>query len=252
MRPFPNAPILPLTAVACLVAGAAPAAERFVGEAYAPDSGKLLYREVHVVDDNRQVVQYQCPDGKAFARKVLDGGSNVTGPDFTFVDARSGDEEGVRSKGGERIVYTKRGSAAEVAKPLPAMKGGVIDAGFDAYVRKHWDSLGKRGESIPFLLPSRFAFYDVRLVDGRDTGGKRSMTMKLDSWLAFAAPSVTLTYTTADRQLRRFEGMGAIRGANGKRGTVRIEFPPGKREPGVADTVVDAAVAAPLDGRCTI
>jgi len=252
VRPFPNAPFLPLVASACLAAGQAPAAERFVGEAYAPDSGKLLYREVHLVDGKRQVVQYQCPDGKAFARKVLDGDANAIGPDFHFVDARSGDEEGVRSKGGVRSVYAKRGSAAEVAKPLPQKAGGVIDAGFDAYVREHWDSVGKKGDSIPFLLPARFAFYDVRLVDGDVRGGERRMTMKLDSWFAFAVPAITLVYTTADRRLRRFEGMGSIRGANGKQRTVRIEFLPQKREANVADALVDAAAADRLDGRCTI
>jgi hypothetical protein len=252
VRPFPTAPILPLAAIACLAAGAAPAAERFVGDAYAPDSGQLLYREIHLVDASRQVIQYQCPDGKAFARKVLEGSSNATGPDFRFVDARSGDEEGVRSKDGTRSVYTKRGKAAEVVKPLPETQGGVIDAGFDAYVRKHWDTLGQRGETIPFLLPSRFAFYNVRLVDGRVNGGEREMTMKLDSWFAFAVPTVTLVYTTSDRRLRRFEGMGAIRGANGKHRNVRIEFMPRARDGNVAESVVDAAVAGQLDGRCSI
>ncbi|HVI54892.1 MAG TPA: hypothetical protein VM621_07555 [Luteibacter sp.] len=253
MRLLSSAPIVPLAAVACLAAAApAAAAERFVGDAYAPDNGQLLYREVHTVGTGRQVVQYQCPDGKAFARKVLEGGGTAIGPDFSFVDARNGDAEGVRSREGTRSVYAKRGAAAEVAKPLPAKKDGVIDAGFDVYVRTHWDAIGKRGDGIPFLLPGRFAFYNVRLVDGETAGGLRRMTMKLDAWYAFAAPTVVLSYSVNDRTLRRFEGMGSIRGENGKLRAVRIEFMPDKREGKVADAAVDEALSTKLDGRCTI
>ena len=253
MRLLSSAPIVPFAAAACLASGAASAAtERFVGDAYAPDNGQLLYREVHTVGPERQVVQYQCPDGKAFARKVLEGGGKVIGPDFSFVDARNGDAEGVRSEGGARRVYAKRGAAPEVVKPLPDKKNGVIDAGFDVYVRTHWDAVGKRGDGIPFLLPGRFAYYDVRLIDGQTNGGVRRMTMKLDAWYAFAAPTVVLSYSMADRTLRRFEGMGSIRGENGKLRPVRIEFPPDKREGNVADAAVDEALAAKLDGRCTI
>ena len=254
MRLLSSAPIVPFAAAACLASAtaAAPATERFVGDAYAPDNGQLLYREVHTVGAGRQVVQYQCPDGKAFARKVLEGGNTVIGPDFSFVDARNGDAEGVRSSGGTRSVYAKRGAASEVAKPLPDKKDGVIDAGFDVYVRTHWDSVGKRGDGIPFLLPGRFAFYNVRLIDGETRDGVRRMTMKLDAWYAFAAPTVVLSYTTADRLLRRFEGMGSIRGENGKLRQVRIEFPPAKREGNLADAAVEQALAVKLDGRCSI
>jgi hypothetical protein len=253
VRLLSSAPIVPFAAAACLASGAAPAAtERFVGDAYAPDNGQLLYREVHTVGAGKQVVQYQCPDGKAFARKVLEGGGTVIGPDFSFIDARNGDAEGVRSNGGARSVYAKRGAAGEVAKPLPETKDGVIDAGFDVYVRTHWDSVGKRGDGIPFLLPGRFAFYNVRLVDGQTSNGVRRMTMKLDAWYAFAAPTVVLSYSTTDRTLRRFEGMGSIRGENGKLRLVRIEFPPDKREGNVADAAVDQALATKLDGRCSI
>jgi hypothetical protein len=253
VRLLSSAPIVPFAAAACLASAASAAAtERFVGDAYAPDSGQLLYREVHIVGPERQVVQYQCPDGKVFARKLLEGGPTVIGPDFSFVDARTGDAEGVRSKGSARSVYAKRGAGQEVTKPLPDKKEGVIDAGFDVYVRTHWENVGKPGDGIPFLLPARFAYYNVRLIDGQTSGGVRRMTMKLDAWYAFAAPTVVLSYSTADRTLRRFEGMGSIRGDNGKLRAVRIEFPPDKREGNVADTAVAEALATKLDGRCTI
>lgn len=253
VRLLSSAPIVPFAAAACLASAAVPAAtERFVGDAYAPDNGKLLYREVHTVGAERQVVQYQCPDGKAFARKVLQGGGKAISPDFSFVDARTGDAEGVRSEGGARSVYTRRGGAGEVARPLPEKKDGVIDAGFDVYVRTHWDTVGKADDGIPFLLPGRFAFYNVRLVDGETADGLRRMTMKLDAWYAFAAPTVVLSYSTADRTLRRFEGMGSIRGENGKMRAVRIEFPPDQRQGNIADAAVDEAMATKLDGRCSI
>lgn len=203
--------------------------------AYARDGDTLLYQESHwrYRQDGlaRLLVLYRCPDGRAFARKTVTERGSPQAPDFEFEDARDGYREGVRSGSGGRTVYV-RDSAGTATKQriLPVPAGGVIDAGFDASVRAHWDVL-RSGHDVsqPFLLPSRMAFVAVRL---RPVGTLRwegmpaqRMTMKLDRWYGFIAPTMQLTYAEADQRLLEFVGIGTIRDSSGRHQEVRIVFP---------------------------
>ena len=131
---------------------------RYVGEARDP-GGRLLYREAHYLDTRtvtpRRVVLYQCADGRAFARKTVDGGGPA--PAFAFLDARDGYQEGVRTQAGTREVFWQEGKAAPLKRAAVAKTGAtVFDAGFDAYVREQFPTL-QQGKSVRarFLIPSR-------------------------------------------------------------------------------------------------
>lgn len=248
-----------LLASALQLMPAAQAVERYTGDAYARDSGQLLYREVHFLyggpEQSRQLVLYRCPGGAPFARKLLQGAPDAVAPDFEFVDARSGYREGARRTGGGREVYVQKNADASTrSKILPHRAGAVVDAGFDAYVRRHWAALAGGPSTIPFLLPSRLAFLPIRLSDTTDDEehgtAVRKLSMRLDTWYGFALPPIRLVYRTADRRLLRFEGIGTIRDREGRNQDVRIEFPPDARQPAVPQAELDAALDAPLTGRC--
>ena len=201
---------------------------RYVGEAR-DTGGRLLYREAHYLDTRgaapRRVVLYQCADGRAFARKIVDGAGAA--PNFAFVDARDGYQEGVRTQAGKREVFW------QAAKASPVKRGGidktgasVFDAGFDAYVREHFARL-QRGDSLRarFLIPSRQSALGVSVkpVAGAPAG-HLDLKTRLDAWYGFALPELKLRYRIADRQLVRFEGIGTIRDAKGGHGKLRIDF----------------------------
>lgn len=226
------------------------ATERYVGTAYARGSDTLLYREVHLVDGAHQTVIFQCPDGKAFARKQLRDDGFPMQPDFEFKDGRTGYEEGVRREGSNRIVYAREPGGEATQHALPNEPGAVIDAGFDAYVRAHWNAVTKDGVSIPFLVTRRGRFYPVKVTASESSEGMRRISMKLDAWYGFATPVITVTYAEATHQLRRYEGPATIRNAKGKSIDVRIEFPPSDRRSDATPDSMGAALAAPLDGRC--
>lgn len=225
---------------------------RYVGEAR-DVGGRLLYREAHYLDTRgsapRRVVLYQCADGRAFARKTVDGAGPA--PAFAFIDARDGYQEGVRTQAGKREVFWQAGKAAAL-KRLPVDKTGasVFDAGFDTYVREHFAAL-QRGESLraKFLIPSRMAAIgvSVRPVPGAPAG-HLDLKTRLDAWYGFALPELRLRYRIADRRLTRFEGIGTIRDANGGHGKLRIDF----AQPAVAIEAADlqGAREAPLGGAC--
>ena len=218
--------------------------------------GRLLYRESHYVPRgsmSERWVLYCCPDGKPFARKRVLASTTATTPDFMLEDGGDGYREGVRGGGAERVVYAGAGGGKESARTLSVPADGVIDAGFDAAVRKHWDAL-QRGEavSLRFLVPSRKQFFPVRVqrVAGHDPPGASTMRlrMRIATWFGFAVPDVTLVYGLRDGRLRTFSGTGNVRDAKGRNPQVRIAFAP---QPATATRDEFARIQRlPLDGRC--
>lgn len=242
---------------ALLLALATPAAlaanEHYLGTAYAPHGGAERYREEHWVlrEGGQQVrlVLYRCPDGAAFARKWVRGGIDDPAPDFALFDQRDGYREGVSTRAGERYVYLQaRAGAAMQSQKLPPVADPVIDAGFDAWLRAHWDP---PAAPLQFLVPSRLDWVplQVQARDGSDRG-ERGFRLRLDAWYGFAAPPLRVTYDRETRRLRRFEGLSNLRDGNGGTQTVRIEFPADAISPPPSQQDLDTAAATPLTGRC--
>lgn len=241
------------------VAGAH-AVERYEGAAYARDGGQLLYRETHwrygEDGSTRRLVLYRCPNGAAFARKRVVETAQPSAPDFDFHDGRDGYREGVRSRAGRREVYVQAGATAALrAKAIELPHDAVIDAGFDAMVRMRWDELGREGGvAVPFLLPSRYAFLDLKLsaaaplqAQGR---AARRLRMSLDRWYGFAIPSIELIYGDRDRRLIEFRGIGTIRDRRGRPLDVRIVFPADAVVRDAARVEVDRAGSVELAASC--
>ncbi|HEU4670789.1 MAG TPA: hypothetical protein VFR91_08765 [Dyella sp.] len=230
------------------------------GRAYATGDGHLMYTETHWLYADRGVparlVLYRCPDGHAFARKWLRQDGPPQAPDFELTDGRSGYREGVRRAAGGRTVFVQSGGAAERTAPLPGSPDLVIDAGFDAYIRQHWDRLGSgESDTVPFLIPSRLGALDfkVRRLDDAVVEGRpaRRYRLGLASWIGFALPHIDVAYDAADRELLQFVGLANIRAGNGDNVRARIVFDPAAAHP-ATPAALDAARAAPLDGRCPI
>lgn len=221
----------------------------------AADTGRLLYRETHWrapgTSPTRWVL-YRCADGKPFARKRVAGGTPAS-PDFSLEDGRDGYREGVRSASGKRAVFVREPGRAETSRTLAVPAGGVIDAGFDAAVRRHWPAL-MRGEAVrlQFLVPSRKRFYpvQVRRAGATEWNGIQAerLHMRLDAWYGFAVPDVALVYGRDDRRLLEFAGTGNVRDARGRNPQVRVVFDRAARTASQGE--LDSAIAAPLAARC--
>ncbi|MDL5364511.1 hypothetical protein QSH18_02725 [Xanthomonas sp. NCPPB 2654] len=223
---------------------------QYDGLAYAADGGQLLYRERHWVrDDGARLVLYRCADGTAFARKrVADGG---IAPDFELVDARSGYREGVRRAGAGREMFTQAKGQAERRAPLPAADTPqVIDAGFDAYLRMHWDALGSGApQRIAFVLPSALRTLDFQIKPGAADAGVQRYTLALSAWYGGLLPDIAVAYARSDRHLLEFRGVGNLRDAQGRYPRVRIEFPERLRAQ-AGDDAWDQALQRPLVAQC--
>jgi hypothetical protein len=231
-------------------------------KAYATGDGHLMYRESHWLFDDAQgpgrLVLYRCPDGRAFARKLLLDDGNAQAPDFELLDGRTGYREGVRqAAGGGRVVFVRKSDTAqERSAPLDTTPLPVIDAGFDAYIRSHWDRLG-RGDSdtVPFVIPSRLGTlkFSVKRIDDATVEGRtaRQYRLSLDSWVGFALPHIDVAYDERSRALLRFVGIANIHAGDGDNVRARIVFDPAQERMATPAELVQAR-RAPLDGRCPI
>lgn len=223
--------VLPVVlAVACGPTSAALLSVR--GDARDPASERLLYREDHLIrsdgnDPQQRVVLYRCPDGTAFARKLVDYRDSKTAPAFTLIDARDGYREGLRRSGKTVSVYSKDHSAR--IDPGPDAERLVADAGFDEFLHAHWDALLARG-----VLPIRFAVpaftreldFKVRSLGKARIDGMPVQTfqLKLGGLLAVVSPRIDVAYDAGTRNLRRYTGVTNIRSDAGKSLKAQIDF----------------------------
>jgi hypothetical protein len=249
--------LLPL--LIALIASAAPAADyTFTGYARALDSGALLYIETHAVTEagtprEQRVVSYSRDENAVpFARKNLRYSADRARPEFDFTCARSRTDEGLAREGGKlRVRFRGAGSAEPRTKLLADREVGVVDAGFDEFVRANWSKL-ERGEAVtaPFLVPSRLDTYNFRvrkvgdaLVEGADASVIR---LSLAGALGWILPDIDVTYRKKDQRLLRYRGLTNVRDAKGELLEAQIDFPDEGRVEGAVDLAKLRAL--PLSG----
>jgi len=205
------------------------------GRAYAPADGRLLYRETHWLQGpptaRSRLVLYRCADGRAFARKWMTPQGSPQTPDFAFEDARNGYQEGLQGSATGRTVYVREDARADrVSRAIAIPPDAVVDAGFDAAVLGHWDTLqAGRPVAFQFLLPSRQRLVPLKLQRSAAVTWQgqpaEQLQMRLDAWFGFAVPAVTLVYARNSPRLLQFSGTGNVRDAHGRYPQVRVEFP---------------------------
>lgn len=257
MLPRLIAPCLLLTAPGLLRAGAFEGASHYSGVAYAADGGQLRYREEHWLFREQgtltRLVLYRCPNGQPFARKWLHYAEQPWAPDFTFEDARDGYEEGAtRMPGAWRVYVKQRADASTESADLPSRPDAVVDAGFDAFVQSHWVALTRpEGMQAAFVVPGRLGYLNLRLKPVAGVhGDSRQFSLGLDGFLGALAPSVQLTYASADHRLEEFAGISNIRDERGHRQRVRIRFPLEAVGAIPVPADVEAAARLPLTSHC--
>jgi hypothetical protein len=236
------------------------AAQYYRGYAYTADDHALLYTESHWLYEEQgsghRLVIYSCPNGEPFARKFVDTAPGASTPDVNMLDGRTGYREGVRTAEGHREVFQQISeAAAEKHSPITTPPNAVIDAGFDAFVREHWDALSSPGVSpLPFLIPSELKYIDFSARKLRDEqAGERAVRwfrLQLDGWYAFVLPHIDVAYDASTRDLYEYRGLSNIRGKGNRNLTVTIQFPPQERRSDVAMPEVQKAAAMALSGRC--
>ena len=234
-----------LSAAMLLLAISAPAlaetGQEYRGEARSTESASLLHPEHHSLRTetgrpSERLVVYRCPSGEAFARKTVRYGEPPYAPSFRMDDIRFGYAEGF-SRGqasGEALVQRGADQPAET-DAISLGESLVVDAGFDEFVRSHWDELqaGKK-VNLRFLVPSRLTAYGFKLqkTGEEDLYGEPASTFRLalSGLFGWFADAIDVSYRNSDRRLMRFVGLSNIRANANENLVADIQFPPAEQQ----------------------
>lgn len=236
-------PVIPwLIAATLLAVSNAPSAENTSilqreGTAYDRDTDAVLYTIHHTryfADGrlDRAVVEYRDDSGTTFARKRLQyTPGRPYRPAFRLSDERTGHLEAVAIEGDQATIrFRKDRSTSLKSKTVELPADGIIDAGFRPFIEDHWAQLtGDETLRRPFLVPSRLSFLKLRLrqVDTERSGGETRPVFEMDSssfFIRLFAPTLRMVFATDPRELRVYEGVSALRDANGDSYKVRVRF----------------------------
>ncbi len=219
------------------VIAAEPASTRYTkGYAYDLKSDELLYTEAHEERYDGEtlrssVVTYQSADGKIIASKKIDFSADRFLPDFQLDDARNRYVEGGRKEANEMVLFVRTGANDALkeqrsAIPTPA----VADAGFNLFIKDHWDQL-LSGEAVNFnfAVPSRRTYYrfQARKIEGSEFNGRPAAVIKIgmaNALIGLFADPIIVTYDLETRNLMEYRGMSNIRDANGSNYDARITY----------------------------
>ena len=225
----------------------------YSGTAYSLDNDQILYREDHTLTmkDGQPIERttlYYDADNQLFAEKnnryrsqfnnsdSNNSDSNNTGsdnsatPDFMLTDDRYGYSESMEQDGKRwRVEYKEPEESGNKILAKPDYTP-VIDAGFDEFVRAHWNDL-MEGDTVnfSFAVPSRLEWIDFRLIPLAQKDGTLTVEMRLKSrWIAWLLDPVFLTYDIKSKRLLTYRGLTNIRTMNGDgiKAEIRYTYPP--------------------------
>ncbi len=200
------------------------------GRAYDLEGDVLLYTEEHLYpSEYRHTVTYREATGEVFAQKRLDYTHSFTVPDFRQENTRNGEViEVVRTDSDKlEVTYQANDKQKPKQKQVTIEPLMVVDAGFDHFVREHWDPLRKgRSLTIAYLAPSRRQTVDLRIKEIEcSSSDDVCFEIAPDAWLlGLVLDPIFLTYEKEARQLLRFRGRGNIVDKNGDYQTVDIRY----------------------------
>lgn len=220
--------------------------------------GRLAYREVHwqrgVADGAQRWVHYLCPDGRPFARKQMPATQFALARGYHLEDGRSGQQGSVEVTGDSVQIDWKEDAATMARRQrLDLPPDAVIDAGFDAAIRSHWQALMQyRTVDLQFLVPGRRSFYPVRVKRSGQVQWQgqaaQSIDVRLDTWYGAVAPRLSLVYADADRRLLEFRGTSNLRDPRGQYPVVVVSFAEAAVER--PDRLWQQELLQPLVSRC--
>ncbi|MFT2111188.1 hypothetical protein [Marinomonas sp. 2405UD68-3] len=205
-----------------------------IGEAFHIKTGELLYTETHrKPSEYTHLVTYREATGNIFAEKTIHYVHSLLAPDFDQMNQRNGEVIKVKAVDKDNLSVTYKASYGqkEKTKPIEVTNRLIVDAGFDHYVRAHWDKLIK-GETmkVAFLAPTRQITVPFRIVktDCKDSDSSVSaicLLLSPNSWFfRLVVDPIYLVYDNESKNLQRYLGRGNISEKNGDYLTVDIHY----------------------------
>lgn len=217
-----------------------------IGDAYALNSNKLLYTEFHSFSDkgDQHRVSYRTANDQPLADKIIVYQQNPAAPEFHQQNHHTQTEISVNWQDDTLRIRSMPDGFDKLVNPAADLPV-VIDAGFNMFIRQHWDALingdskvfnfafAKRGSMIHMRI-SRTACDLPAASDRRDNSDEPNkassntdsicLVLQPDSWIfKMLAPPTKLTYRP-DKILLRYRGLSNIDTETGDNQLVDIRY----------------------------
>jgi hypothetical protein len=222
------------------------AAERYVGYAYAEDSGELVYIERHsqtagTRSPSRLDTRYTTPEGRLIASRAVRFVDPLR-PSFELTLADGRPLEGLDHRiDGLRVYRRDPADNALDSTTLRSDQVDVADAGFVRFIQIQWEALVAGNPlEFDFLVPSRLDAVPMRLRlhERVSVLDEPAMTFRLapaNPVLRWFVDPIDISFHAERRELLRYRGLSNIPRDDQGNHVVRIDFPPGERQRAVAD-----------------
>ena len=119
------------------------------GTAQHTDTGTIAYSEFHNICHDTHSVRYETASGSVIADKRIEYSHGSTTPLFQMQDHRFQRTTGNEWRDNHFIIYRQEKNRQRHEKKQPPSASLIIDAGFDHFIRTHWNDL-VAGQSLPF------------------------------------------------------------------------------------------------------
>jgi hypothetical protein len=200
--------------------------QTFIGEAYDPDSGDLLYTEQHSLEltngtPKQETVVYVWPNGDELARKEMTYWKPQRPAYRLTVSEPQRTETVDPGDNGVTVESVKSGTLE-----WPDESASVIDGGFHYFILEHFDTL-LDGETVDFefLTPARVSWTSLRISPEDPANGQLVLNLNLqNSLLSWAVSDIELTYDIDKQRLLRYSGLTNLPKPGGGNYKARIEY----------------------------
>ncbi len=234
-----TATVLPATALPAPVPPPAPMTSPWVtGTALSVNDGSVLYRELHYLAPTTEPlsgrIEYVAHDERLIARKQMDYSRSFFAPAVEQLDLRTQTRFFTRYAQNNLQAGFQRGGGVLESRTLAPSNELVIDAGFDPFVRYHWEAL-QAGRSVGarFYVPSRLDSVRINVIpvaaqDCAQAGDNLLCLMVRPAGLLrvvgwFLDP-LLLAYDLESRRLLMFKGTSNLADDEGQPQSVMILY----------------------------
>lgn len=209
-----------------------------IGNAASAISGEHLYTERHYKSDATALiserVEYVSASGELIVEKALNGTISPITPEVMQTDLRTGTRFSIRDAGNSLDTHYQRVGEAGETEKIRKDEQLVIDAGFDPYVRRHWQAL-QNGKPIgaDFFVPARMDTVRVSIskveaehcaliaIETLCLVVRPAGILRLVGWLV---EPLYLAYGQDTQRLLMYRGISNLLDDNGKSQNVVIQY----------------------------
>lgn len=221
-----------LATSACVLAD--PGKLLVTGTASSVKTGKTVYREYHDITPQQHTVHYVDPSEKLIASKEIHYSHGFNTPEYLLDDKRFGKRTGSKWQDDHFIVFRQEQSGDPHEKTVKPADNLVIDAGFDYFIRSHWNELID-GKTLPFSFaiadPPTVLEMKITEVSAAETAISQHSDLyryflvhSRNRLIGWAIPDINLAYNRDNHLLQVYQGPSNITDQNDTRQTVTIRY----------------------------